>query len=80
MKTIEIFLPDKETLRTMIETAFDKFMKQAAEAGYKFDDRNRSFMKDIFASGYAYGYNDTKDIIYDQVTAYEVIKLRPEQN
>lgn len=80
MKTIEIFLPDEETFRTMIETAFDKFMKQASEAGYKFDDRNSSFVKDIFVSGYSYGYNDTLGIIYDQVTAAEGIKLRREQN
>lgn len=80
MKTVEIFLPDEETFRTMLETAFDKFMKQAAEAGHKSDERTRSFIKDIFVSGYCYGYNDTKDIIYDQLTVYESIKVRKESH
>ena len=78
MKTVEIFLPDEETFRTMLETAFGKFIKQAEEAGHKFDDRTLSFVKDMFVSGYCYGYNDTIGIIADQMNADGIIKVRNE--
>ena len=75
MKTIEIFMPDEETFKTMFETAFGKYMKPLEDAGQKFSERTHSFMKEMFIAGYCYGYNDTKDLIYDQLTVYESIKV-----
>lgn len=80
MKTIEIFLPDEDTFRTMFETAFDKFVKQAEKVGHKLDDRTLSIMKEIFVAGYCLGFNDTLSIISDQMNADEIIKLKYEQN
>lgn len=65
-----LFLPNAEQASKMIEDAWLDFRRQAKENGLAVeDDTINGLLKDIFAAGYSYGYNDMLGIIRDQMDA-----------
>lgn len=65
-----IFTPNAEQMGTMIKNAWQEFLNQAREAGYDIgDDTAGGWLKDAFAGGYTYGYNDGYGIIRGQLEA-----------
>lgn len=71
-----IYLPSAEESKQMIDNALADFQKQAEEHGWHLFDNEEStaLAKDIFASGYAYGYNDGYGIIKGQLDAINLSK------
>lgn len=65
-----IFMPNDEEFKQLFENAWQNFCKQGNEAGYNLnDDTAGGFIKEMFISGYCFGYNDTLNIIRDQLNA-----------
>jgi len=69
-KGITIYLPSDEQVAQMIEDGWQKFVKQANEAGLNFgDDTAGGLLKDAFVGGWSYGWNDGYGIIKGQLDA-----------
>lgn len=65
-----IFLPNAEQSAQMIETAWQDFLKKGREAGYDIGEETAGgWLKDAFAGGYTYGWNDGYGIIRGQLEA-----------
>lgn len=65
-----IFTPSAEQMGTMIENAWQEFLNKAREAGYDIREYPAcGWLKDVFAGGYTYGYNDGYGIIRGQLEA-----------
>lgn len=71
-----ICLPNAEESKQMIENALADFQKQAEENGWRLFDNEEvaALAKDIFVSGYTYGYNDGFGIIKGQLDAINLSK------
>jgi hypothetical protein len=64
-----IYLPSEDQLSQLIENAWQAFSHQADEAGFPLPD----LLKDVFAAGYSYGYNDILSIVRGQ---FEVLEIK----
>lgn len=71
----KIFLPDAEQMGKFIENSWQTFKKQAAESGFVLDSNpnTEAFAKDMFVSGYCYGYNDCLEIVRGQLQAMDLV-------
>ncbi len=71
-----IYLPNEEESKQMIENALADFQKKAEEHGWRVfeDEASAALAKDIFVSGYSYGYNDGFGIIKGQLDAINLSK------
>lgn len=72
----EIFLPDAETARKLIDNAWQEFCQQMKESGMDFvGTKVESLIQDVFVAGYAYGHNDCLTIIRDQLNMDNWIRV-----
>ena len=65
----KIYLPDEKQHASMMEAAWQEFVKTASDAGYSTLMRGprSEWYKDLFVAGYCFGHNDCLSIIGGQI-------------
>lgn len=64
-----IYMPDADQSRQLLEQAWDDFNAKMHEAGFIHtnDEEVIDILKEVFVGGYCYGHNDTLEIILSQL-------------